>query len=811
METQEKNLFDQAAKTPSVSEVFAKETKKDVSAHDIFAANENLITLIENRNPNLIARAQEKTARTVSGLFSATNIVLIINMLAITALVAYLLLRKPAATVPTAVNNAATSAPTAGTAEPDSLDYTKANPNLDKAISWQVAEELYRTGKYHDASYVFHRLAENITANTASDEFIRDFLSLRKALSLHQMDYNADSSELFTIALSSGSPVVRAMANYHLAFIESRNKQYLSVRTRAYRVLALIRAFQDSFSPDLPADCYFMVAETLTRKIMVLSNASDTMPGKLWTDTMRIESIPKMDQEQLRTFLQAGVYNISEGALNPVIEKNSNLTVGSQWSAICMDAPLEELLARFGSATGMNMTWQNGADSFSQRSTTLYLPAASKQYVAEVAAGSAGLIARFSDDEALIYNPEMYESLAQYKDLLAREAISVWRYFLLRYRGDDRTANAHFALGLIQDHTDETIAALGEYKLVASRYSTNNLAPYALLNSSRLKTKIRDYTGATQDLTELIIQYPDFKMADQASLYLAEATMYNGLFDDAIRMFYKAYNLDINPQSQQTAAYGLANCFHKTEQYEKAREWFIHAIEMTGNASDDRLKPAYYMLGETYLQLGDDKKAADALKNAVDDPANKEQFVKVTLKLVEAEIRQENFVTALNTLENIPAEQLAQEHATEVLIKKATVFRLLDIPDTAISLLRHKIEFIADSTQRAKLSLELARCYMQVGDIRVAREELSDVISDMPPGPETLQAQLLLAEATVKLEEYDQARITCLDFLNSGINDPTIQQQALSLLGRCYTELNLHDKAALAYAGIFDRAVLERN
>ncbi len=811
METQEKNLFDQAARTPSVSEVFAKETKKDVSARDIFAADENLITLIESRNPSLIARAQKKAVRTASGLFSATNIVLIVNMLAITALVAYLLLRKPAPAVPTAVNNVATPPATTSTAEPGSPDYTRANPKLDEAVSWQVAEELYRTGEYHDASYVFHRLAENITANTAGDEFIRDFLNLRKALSLHQMDYNADSSEMFTIALGSGSPVVRALANYHLAFIEGRNKQYLSARTRAYRVLALIRAFQDSFSPNLPADCYFMVAENLTRKIMTLSNATDTLPGKLWTDTMRIEAIPKMDQEQLRTFLQAGVYNISVGALSPVIEKNSNLTVGSQWSAICMDAPLEEMLARFAAATGMNMTWQNGADSYSQRSTTLYLPQASKQYVAEVAVGSAGLIARFRDDNAIIYNPEMYESLAQYKDLLAREAISVWRYFLLRYRGDHRTPNAHFALGLIQDHADETIGALGEYKLVASRYSASNLAPYALLNSSRLKTKIRDYTGATQDLTELIIQYPDFKMADQASLYLAEATMRNGLFDDAIRMFYKAYNLDINPQSQQTAAYGLANCFYKTKQYEKAREWFTHAIEMTGNASDDRLKPAYYMLGETYLQLGDDKKAADALKNAVDNPANKEQFIKVTLKLVEAEIRQENFVTALNTLENIPAEQLAQEHATEVLIKKATVLRLLDIPDTAISMLRHKIEFIADATQRAKLSFELARCYMQVGDIRVAREELSDVISDMPPGPKALQAQLLLAEATMELQEYAQVRITCLNLLNSGVNDPAMRQQALSLLGKSYTELDQHDKAALAYAGIFDKAGSERN
>ncbi|MCK5172303.1 MAG: tetratricopeptide repeat protein, partial [Planctomycetes bacterium] len=234
-------------------------------------------------------------------------------------------------------------------------------------------------------------------------------------------------------------------------------------------------------------------------------------------------------------------------------------------------------------------------------------------------------------------------------------------------------------------------------------------------------------------------------------------------------------------------------------------------IEMTGNASDDRLKPAYYMLGETYLQLGDDKKAADALKNAVDNPANKEQFIKVTLKLVEAEIRQENFVTALNTLENIPAEQLAQEHATEVLIKKATVLRLLDIPDTAISMLRHKIEFIADATQRAKLSFELARCYMQVGDIRVAREELSDVISDMPPGPKALQAQLLLAEATMELQEYAQVRITCLNLLNSGVNDPAMRQQALSLLGKSYTELDQHDKAALAYAGIFDKAGSERN
>jgi hypothetical protein len=81
----------------------------------------------------------------------------------------------------------------------------------------------------------------------------------------------------------------------------------------------------------------------------------------------------------------------------------------------------------------------------------------------------------------------------------------------------------------------------------------------------------------------------------------------------------------------------------------------------------------------------------------------------------------------------------------------------------------------------------------------------------MPPGPRARQAQLLLTEATIELEEYDQARMICLDFLNGGIDDATTRQQALSLLGKCYTELNQHDKAALAYAGIFDSAGSERN
>lgn len=816
MDTEMKSVFDGAVKPPAASEVFAKETKKDVSARDVFAGDEKLYQLIEKPRPGaVISQAGQAAVNTASRFFSTTHIILVINILVITAILAYLLLRPPATIVQTqpTVQKTAQQTPqspsqppdTVGARTPKQLAVTERTAEaLQKASSWRLAEQLYQARDYNQAYYVFDELSAKLTTNIPADEFLKDFFRLKMALCLQKAQNQEDLSGLFTTALQSRSPVVRALANYHLIFIEANNRQYLNARTRAYRTLALLKAFEDNFSPTFEADCYFTLAEALTRQILLLNDAPDTLPGQLWSDTLAIESVPQMNQNELRSFLQTGIYQLSEGAVTPKIQKREHLGAGLKWSVICIEAPLEELLSRFASAAKLNVTWPGGDVDIRARPATLYLPTASEQLVTEVAAGTTGLIARFDGDNIMIHNPGFYEDLDEHKARLTREAVAVWRRFLLRYRGDHRTPNVHYALALLHDYAGQAPTALGEYKLLSSGYSHNPLASFALLNASKLKTNMHDYTGARQDLNEILIQYPDCKVVDQASLYLAEATMADGLYDDAVKMFQKVYNLDLNRQSQLNAAYGLGKCFYETQQYEEAAKWLTGAINLTDNADDHRLRPAYFTLGKAYAAMKDYKKASWALRNALEGSAHKKEYMEITLELVQTEIKQQNFIVAMNTLENIPLSQLSQEQACRVLITKARILRAIDLNDTAIELLRRKMEFIADSRIRAKLSFELAECCAAIGDFRIARRRLTDALVALPPGPLSQQANLLLAEVSMKLNENKQAKDVCLQLLSRSIDDE-IKQKALNLLGRIYTRLKQHDKAALAYAGIFDK------
>jgi len=819
MDPEAKNVFDKASKEPAASEVFAKEPKKDLSARDVFEGDDKLYQLLEKAaRTNLIANTSRTAAKVASKIHSPTHIILVINILAITAILGYLLLRPPVAGTaaspraqePLITTQDAIQAPHARPATLDHLPAARQSrpdgtAEPEKASSWQLAEQLYHARKYNQAYQVFNELAQKLTTNIPADEFVRDFFRLKMALCLQNTQNAQNLNALFTAALTSRSPVVRALANYHLIFAENRKKQYTSARSRAYQTMALLKAFEDTLPATFEADCYFMLAEALTRQILLLNNAPDTLPGQLWSDTLAIKSTPQMSQEQLRSFLQAGIYNLSAGAVSPKIEKREHLGVGAQWSVLCMEAPLEEVLSRFASAAKINLIWHNIDAKTRTRPTTLYLPTASEQLVTEVAAGTAGLIAHFDGDNITIHNTDIYTDLAEQKQLLTTEAVSAWRRFLLRYRGDHRTPNAHYAIAMLHDYAGEASTALGEYRLVSGGYIHNPLAPFALLNASKIKTNIRDYAGAREDLNQIIIQYPQCKLVDQASLYLAEATMAGGLYDEAVKMFHRVYNSDLNTESQCGAAYGLGRCFYETKQYEKAVKWLTHAINSTDNPADHRLQPAYFMLGKANLQLKDFKNASLAFRYALENSPQKKEYIEVTLQLVRSEFEQQNFIVALNILESVPVSQLSQEYACRVLIAKTHILRALDLNDTAISLLRRRIEFIADSQIRARLNFELAACFAATDDFRIAQRKLTDALIDMPAGLEAQQANLLLANVSMKLGQKERARDICLKLLRSPDIDDEIHRDALNLLGRIYTGLNQHDNAAMAYAGLFDK------
>jgi tetratricopeptide (TPR) repeat protein len=769
--------------------------------------------LIKSKIGSLIKYIQPSVDELLSRAISNPRSLVILNIIAISAIAVYIILKPdPRSTTAQTINQTTakqiqTEVPSSNlhTLRYDRLQDRGANIAFEHGISWRRAEQLYDARRYIEAYEVFRQLAKNLNTNRPGDEYVRDFMHLKMVVCLQQAGEQSASNEHLTVALQSGSPAVRALANYHLIFTENHKKDYLSARMRAYRTLSLLKTVKDAVPESFEADCYFMIAECLTKHVLLLSNEDEPLPGKFWLDTLTTESVQEMEQEQLWSLLERGIAELNDAVLVPQVKRQSHLSVGLRWSAICNEAPLEELLTRFASSAELNLQWQTNTDQERLKPTTLFLPTTSEQMIAEVSAGSTGLIAQLDAESIRIYNPKIYDNLDEYNALLVREAILVWRRFLLQHRGDYRTPNAHFALGLLQEHAGEHLAALGEYKLLSSHYAQNPLAPFALLNSSKLKTNMLDYTGASKDLTELIIQYPDCKVADKASLYLAEATMQAGLYDQAIKMFLKVYNLDLNPDSQKQATFGLGKCFFETQNYEDAKKWLSEAIKLIDNPVDERLCPAYFMLGKTEIELGNYEQASTALRKALQGLESKEEYIRITLCLVNTEMSQQNFVGALNILENVPVSQLSQEYACEVLIAKAYIFREIGITDTAISLLRRKIEFIADSELRARLSFELSKCYRQTGDFRIARKEVTDAIADLPSGAIAQQAKLLLADVSIELGEYEHARQVCLQFLNAGGYDEENRNEALELLGRAYTKLDKLDKAALAYTGIYDQ------
>ncbi len=803
------NVFDKASRQPRAEDIFARETKIDVDAKDVFAGPDELFDLINKTKttvgsdyiPDPSAAVNSAAARKNA---NKLNTVIFINILILAGIALYFVFKPKQETPPPEteqkVQNLAEALKPepALTAEQLELDPIVAGA-LDDSVSWEIGQQLFISQRYKEAYYVFSQLHDSLNSDLPADEYLKDFMKLKMALSLHNTQHALQVSSLFTAALNSRSPVVKGLANYHLALIEFDRKQYLNARKRAYGALAVIHLLRENVSANIDADCYFIMSEAVTREVMKLHNHPDTLPGKLWTDSLDRHLISAMDQDHLRSLLQAGTYEISDAVLSPVVKKQLHLEFGKRWTTISVNAPIEEVLSKYAAISSMNLEWPVENPKIRTRSITAYMPTTSESQVPEIITGSTGLIAIIQSDKVKIHNPRTIKDLNTNRKILTSEAISCWRRFIQRYKGDHRIPNAHYLLGMLQNFQKETGVALSHYRVILSQYPQNFLAPYAIFNESKIKTKIHDYKGAMDDLQELLIQYPDFRQIDEATLYLAQATMKSKLYEEAERLFRKVYNFDLDPESQRSAAWGLGQCYYQMEKLDDAKKWLVITIKLINNPSDRRLKPAYFLLGQTNIKMGNYQEASLALKNAIDSSAPTNEYVDIIIRLVEAEFMQEHYINAMNLLQNIPTANLSQEYVAKIIIKKSQILRQLDLAESAITLLRRRIEFIADAYVRAIMTYELAQCYIEVGDPSLARKELVDCISFLGTGETAQQATLLLAKVYFQMEDYLNASQTLLKLLQV-VDYDYIKKEAFTLLGDTYTNHNQLEKAALAYA-----------
>jgi len=619
----------------------------------------------------------------------------------------------------------------------------------------------------------------------------------------------ADS--LFRTVLQSRSPVIRVVANYHLSLLETQKKQCLKARTRAYQTIALTGAvdFDRDWALSLERNCHFLVAESMTRNVLSLCDADKDLPEELWTGGLELDPFTNLSEAQLRSFLSSGSEQLDKGLLGPQIQELKRQGTLPRWSVVCYRASIGELLARFATNAGLDIHWAwrskpdlwETEDAVRKRPVSLYLPAATAQQVVTVAAGCAGLLAQLDDKGTVnICNPADYSSLSEHISRLSREAVSLWQRFLLTFHSDERVPNAHFALGLLKAQKGQVIDAIAEYKLVANRFSQTSLAPFALLHSSKLKTNLRDYPGARQDLKQFIEQYPDSVLADRACLYLADATMKAQLYGEAARLYRKVYNLGLSLESQAAAALGAGRCYYERKNAQEAAKWLNRHIDLANNRPGKDLCSAYLLLGKTNLALGKYEQACEAFQYALAGQLTREEYIETVSALVKGYMEQERFVEALDILENIRSWQFSQRESIEILLLKSKVLCAVGLVDKAIAALGDRAEYISDSQLKAKVSFELAKCYVAKGNLELAHRSLTEILVLVEAGPLAHKVACELADVCLKLGQNSQAVSICsqlLDLAPSG----QIKQRALSILATAYSRQKNYDGAALALLG----------
>jgi len=479
----------------------------------------------------------------------------------------------------------------------------------------------------------------------------------------------------------------------------------------------------------------------------------------------------------------------------------------ARYNVTCNGASVEELLARFAANAGLDIHWalEPTQIGIRKRAVSLHLSATTTQQFITVAAGCASLLAKLNENGVIdIFNPAESSYLSEQISLLSAEAIWLWQKNLLRFPEDTHLANAHFALGLLQTQQGRSSEAIAEYKLVANRFSGSPLAPLALLNSSKLKTNLLDYAGAREDLKQLVEQFPDAEITGKAYLYLADATAKANLVPEAARLYGKVYNLNLSAESQIAAAFGAGKCSYEIKDYDSTTKWLNRYITLARDNKNKDLYSAYFLLGKTYLALGKSEAACDAFQCALQGGPSRltrEKYIETVSALVEGYIQQERFVKALDTLEDIHSSVvLSQKESIEILLLKSKTLRAIGLVDKAIAILGDRADYISDTQLNAQICFELSDCYIEKGNLNLARKKLIEVLALAELGPLSHKSALRLAEVCLQLGQSDHVISVCSQLLNSQPSEQT-KQKALELMATAYNQQKNYDRAALALLG----------
>ncbi|MCF7972282.1 MAG: tetratricopeptide repeat protein [Phycisphaerae bacterium] len=821
---------------PSDADLFDGPVQNDYSAQDIFAGDNSLyqlLTRIQTGTKATAAKIPERlrgmTPRLSRGpgpSFSMLQKVLAGTILGVAIILAYAVFKTPKTTLADAnlepsLDTRMQPPPALVTQEPaesnavlprDTAAYSEpVNPQVSEPvaltgpISLQTAQDLFDVGDYGQAYSVYQQIQQYLPPDDKQTAF-SDYLTLHKALCLAMNQESIPAKRFLTSVTKSETPSIRVMANYYLSRFQLNQNQFMPARARACEALSLLNALKDQppeWLADLRQTCCFLAAQATTKQALALRDADSQLPSSLCPNLPMIKSPwHQLNETQVRQALAKEKDLLPAMLLTPSITKNSR-TAQTLWSLSCHRMAVDEVLARFGANASLEVVWHEGANHVELRkqAISLFIQDVIDQTAIGLAAGCAGLLAHIDDTHTIhVMNPMNTSLVSAQVDMLAQEAILMWQQYLLFGSESPYFANAHFTSGLLYKLLGIQHEAISEFKLVTSKYSITDLAPYALLYSSQVKEELHDAVGVREDLEQLVEQYVDVPIVTEAFLRLAKTLTRLGNHEEAAKLYRKVFYLNLSDESRTIAALNAGRCFYEIKDYESAQLWLAQYIKLVKGKNDKELSSAFLTLGKSLLGLGNSKLACQAFQHALEGDLDKKEYLETLTSLVRGYMEQQDPMEAIDVLENAFNAQLTSSDIMELDLVKSRVLRNAGFMDRAIGLLQHTKGSVISPSLNAKISFELSLSLIEKGELVDAQQELSSTLIKGEAGPLSHEIALTLAQVCLELNQDDQAISVCEGVLKLG-PDPSLVHKASQLLAEAYTHKKNYDKAALALMG----------
>jgi tetratricopeptide (TPR) repeat protein len=675
----------------------------------------------------------------------------------------------------------------------------------ERPLSRAMAENLYGEMAFERAYEAYTALRQGLS-QTRHGPALEDFFVFRMALCQKGMG-NTDAAKQLLRSVSQGNaPAVRSMARYHEALLLLYEKQYWGATTKAYQALALIDAVENApkWVQLYKRYCDYLISKAVTSYALSLYDAERELPEKIFTLAPVPDPFLNLNDQEFVTLLESGCEALERAMLGPRISSVGPANATPLWRVVANGAPLEETFTRFVTHAGFELDWSYDLDTSTDmiseavrsRPVHVLVSGASSQRIISALAGCAGLLASIDQGNTIhIHDPEHYSSSSERASSLAQGAIDLCEEFLLANTDPKHAANAYLALGLLKRHTDQVSEALAAYRQIFNRFPRHELAPYALLHSSRLKTDMGDLLGAKTDLELLVEQYPDVEFSGNAHIYLANATMNANYWTDAIALYRKVYNLNMSQKSRAQAAYGAGQCCFRVQDYEGVVRW-LNRFEESANGMEDQtqLKQALIMRAQACTELGRNAQASELFEQALESDLSKTHYVQALAGYAEANQRQENFLKVLNRISAEHPWSFSYQDRNRVTLIKAQVFQAMGLNNKAVGLLEDQISFLRDPNQIAEAYLQLAQCYTLSGDPRQAKNASLQGLMTEAERPLINLLRFQLAETLLQIGQPQETIRHCEDILTAKPNQ-SFKNRIYGLMAQAYKQDDKYEMA----------------